>query len=267
MKTSAVSIAFSVLAALTFPQSAFAQAPAAEFSGIQVVAQSYGDKNNALRPFQAFDDGVKVAFLIKHPAGGIIGLDLDKATIETFLDDKGTKLHTAGAFKNGFGSFPAVSQDAKAAVFTVEGTTPPAAGATKVTVKGSVMLKVASKKETVKGGAVTKGGKLTFKTLSMELKTVEQSGSDTRIEVQAPQNMDTIVEVRWLDATGKALEAEDGGRGSFGFGGKTTYSRSWTVKGTPASVEFTGWADLKTLTVPFETVAAIGATGAKASAK
>ena len=69
-----------------------------------------------------------------------------------------------------------------------------------------------------------------------------------------------IVEVNWLDAAGKKLEADAGGSGSFGFGGKTTYSRYWTVKGTPASVEFVGWTDMKTVSVPFAATVAIGAT-------
>ncbi len=254
-------------AALMLVSRASAQSLAAEYAGIQIVAQSYGDKNNALRPFQAFDDGVKVAFLVKSPAGGIIGVESKQGSIETFVDDKGTKLHVAGDFKNGFGSFPGISQDGKAAMFTVEGTIAPAAGATKVTVKGKVSLQVATTKETVKGGAVTKGGKLTFKTLAMTLKKVEKQGSDTRVEVESPQSMNAIVEVNWLDAAGKKLEGEAGGSGSFGFGGKTTFSREWTVKGTPASVEFVGWTDMKSVSVPFDTTVAIGATGAKAPAK
>lgn len=267
MKFSAFPTAVSLLPGLLIANFAAAQGPVAEYAGIQIVAQSYGEKNNALRPFQAFDDGVKVAFLVKQPAGGIISVDLKQGSLETFVDDKGTKLFADGEFKNGFGSFPGVSDDGKAAIFTVEGTIAPAAGATKVTAKGKVALKVASKKETVKGGAVAKGGKLTFQKLTMDVKTFEKSGTDTRVEVNAPQSMDSIVEVHWLDAAGKKLEAEDGGRGSFGFGGKTTYSRDWTVKGTPARVEFTGWTDMKSVTVPFEATVAIGATPAKAPGK
>ena len=264
MKIPAVSLVF---AALTFAPRVFAQAPVAEFAGIQMVAQSYGDKNNALRPFQTFDDGVKVAFLVKNPAGGIIGVEAKQGTIESFVDDKGTKLHAEGEFKNGFGSFPGISKDGKAAMFTVEGTTAPAAGATRITVKGKIGLQLATKKETVKGGAVTKGGKLAFKTLTMSVKKLEKSGSDTQVEVESAQSMDTIVEVNWLDAAGKKLEADDGSRGSFGFGGKTTYTRDWTVKGTPASVEFVGWTDMKSLSVPFETTVAIGVAAAKAPVK
>ena len=256
MKITTASLAF---AALAFAARVSAQAPAAEFAGIQMVARSYGDKNNALRPFQAFDDGVKIAFLVKSPAGGIIGVDAKQGSIESFVDDKGTKLHAEGEFKNGFGSFPGISKDGKAAMFTVEGTTAPAAGATKITVKGKVGLQLATKKETVKGGAVAKGGKLTFKTLALTVNKLEKSGSDTRVEVESPQSMDTIVEVNWLDAAGKKLEADTGGSGSFGFGGKTTYSRDWTVKGTPASVEFVGWTDMKTVSVPFSASVAIGA--------
>jgi|GEM_PF-4901054 len=260
MKISAAPVVVFALAVLIFSHSASAQAPVAEYAGIQAIVQSYGDKNDALRPFQAFDDGVKVAFLVKQAAGGIIGVDTSQGTIETFADDKGTKLQSEGGFKDGFGSFPGVSKDGKAAMFTVEGTKAPAAGATSVTVKGKVTVNVATKKETVKGGAVAKAAKLTFKTLTLDVKTLEKSGSETRVEVNSSQKMDAIVEANWLDAAGKKLEAEDGGRGSSGFGGKMTWSRDWTVKGTPASVEFTGWTDMKSVSVPFAATIAIGAT-------
>jgi len=264
MKTSTVSI---VIAALTIAVRVSAQAPVAEFTGIHMIAQSYGDENESLRPFQAFDDGVKVAFLVKSPAGGIIRVDTKQGSIESFVDDKGTKLHAEGEFKNGFGTFPRVRKDGKAAGFTVEGLKPPAAGATKIMVKGKVALKTATTKETVKGGAVAKGRKLTFKALSMTVETLEKAGSDTKVEVVSPQTMDAIMEVRWLDAAGKKLEADDGVRGSMGFGEKITYSHEWTVKGTPATVEFTGWTDMKLVEVPFEATIAIGVAGGKVPGK
>src|SRR5688572_25733782 len=104
MKMSAASVVVHALAALIFTHPASAQVPVAEFAGIQLIAQSYGDKNNALRPFQAFDDGVKVAFLVKQAAGGIIAIDSSQGSIETFVDDKGTKMQGEDGFKNGFGS-------------------------------------------------------------------------------------------------------------------------------------------------------------------
>ena len=94
----------------------------------------------------------------------------------------------------------------------------------------------------------------------MTLKKVENKGSDTSVEVESPQSMNSIVEVNWLDAAGKKLEAQSGGSGSFGFGGKTTFSREWTVKGTPASVEFVGWTDMKSVSVPFQAAVSIGVT-------
>lgn len=252
----------SVLAVSLF--TAAAQAPVAEYAGIQVVAQSYGGDNDALRPFQSFDEGVQIGILIKSAGGGITGFDLDKGSaVETFTDDKGTALHKAGAFKNGFGSFPKISQDGKAGLITVEGTVPPAAGAAKVTLKGKVSVRMATQKETVKAGAVSEGAKLTCGTLTMEVKSLKKSSGETELELTAPASMESITEIHWLDAAGKKLEADRQGSGRMGFGGKVTYSQSWEIKGTPATVEFVVWKDLKTVEVPFHITAGIGAENGK----
>ncbi len=243
---------------------AAAQSPAAEFSGIQMIARSYGTGNDALRPFQSFDDGVKVAILVKSETGGITALDLKKgSTIETFTDDKGTTLLKPSTFKNGFGSFPKISHDGKAAIITVEGTEAPAAGASSIQLKGKVGVTMATTKETVKGGKVAAGGKLTCGSLSLSVKQLEKSGSDMSVELESSESTEQIAEIRWLDASGKALEADRNGTSQMGFGGKVTYSQSWTVKGSPATVEFVRWTDLKAVSVPFSFEIAVGAKPGK----
>lgn len=241
-----------------------AQSPTAEFSGIQIIAQSYGDGNDALRPFQAFDDGIKVAILVKSESGGITALDLEKgSTVESFTDDKGTKLLKASTFKNGFGSFPKISEDGKAAMVTVEGTERPAAGASTITVKGKVGVTMATKKETVKGGKVAAKAKLVCGTLNLTVQELEKSGSGVSVELQAPESLDQIAEIRWLDAAGKALEADRNGSSRMGFGNKMTYSQSWSVKGTPATIEFVRWTDMKAVSVPFSFEIGFGAKAGK----
>jgi len=241
-----------------------AQSPTVEFSGVQFVARSYGTGNDALRPFQQFDDGVKVAILVKSEAGGITALDLKKgSTIETFTDDKGTKLLKPSTFKNGFGSFPKVSDDGKAAIITVEGTEVPAAGASSIQLKGKVGVTMATTKETVKGGKVAAGGKLTCGALSLTVKQLEKSGSDVAVELETSASTEQIAEMRWLDAAGKVLVAKRESSSQMGFGGKVTYSESWSVKGSPASVEFVRWTDLKAVAVPFSFEIAVGAKPGK----
>jgi hypothetical protein len=267
MKPHILVSATTLLGASLFAVPANLRAQKAEFSGIQFIARSYGQGNDAIRPFQAFDDGVKLAFIVNQPAGGIIGFELDESVVETFADDKGTKLFASGGFKNGFGSFPRVSADGKAGIFTLEGTVAPAAGATKVIAKGKVLMKAATKKETVKAGAVAKSAKLTCKALTIEVKGMEKAGSDSRISLTCSENMDSIVEANWLDASGKKLESEGAGSGSFGFGGKKTYTRDYSVKGTPATVEFVMWSDMKITEVPFEAGITLATAAAKAPPK
>jgi hypothetical protein len=241
-----------------------AQSPTVEFSAVQFVARSYGTGNDALRPFQLFDDGVKVAILVKSEAGGITALDLKKgSTIETFTDDKGTKLFKPSTFKNGFGSFPKISKDGKAAIITVEGTEVPAAGASTIQLKGKVGVTMATTKETVKGGKVAVDGKLACGTLSLTVKQLRKSGSEMSVELETSESTEQIAEMRWLDAAGKVLEANRDSSSQMGFGGKVTYSESWTVKGSPATVEFVRWTDLKAVSVPFSFEIAVGAKAGK----
>lgn len=251
-------LALPALAVLLFSGFARAQSLTAEYCGIQIVTQSYGKENSEIRPFQAFDDGVKVAFMLKSATGGIIAVDEDQGKIEAFTDDKGTSLMKKGEFKNGFGSFSSVSEDGKAAVFTVEGTVQPAPALQKVTAKGTVAVKVATKKETVKGGAVKEKAALTCGTQKVTVKEFSTSDGETSVTLESKESFESIVEVKWLDAAGKPLKSENGGGGSFGFNGNMTYSKTMNVKGTPASVEFVKWTDMKTVQVPFSATVAAG---------
>lgn len=48
---------FPAVSVILFPLSAVAQSLTAEYCGIKIVMQSYGDGSDAIRPFQEFDDG------------------------------------------------------------------------------------------------------------------------------------------------------------------------------------------------------------------
>ena len=246
------------VAVLLFPALCDAQSLTAEYCGIQIVTQSYGKENAEIRPFQAFDDGVKIAFMLKSATGGIIAVDEDQGKIEAFTDDKGTSLMKKGEFKNGFSSFSSVSEDGKAAVFTLEGTVTPPPALQKVSAKGTIAVKVATKKETVKGGAVKAGAAITCGTQKLTVKEFSTENGETSVTLESKEAFDSIVEVKWLDASGKPLEAESGGGGSFGFNGNVTYSKTMSVKGTPATVEFVKWTDMKTVQVPFSATVSSG---------
>ena len=241
---------------------AVAAPPTVKCCGVSVVAEHYGDGFEALRPFQAFDDGVRVAFMVKAAEGGLLSFDADGGSVTEFVDDKGTALLLKDKFKNGFGAFPKISEDGKAAVFTVEGTVPPAAGAKTATVKGTAVFRMASKQETVKGdpAAFKKGAVLPCGKLSVTVEKIEASGGETSVTLKATENLDGIKEYRFLDAAGKVLKSESGGRSSFSFGSSRQYSVEWNVKGKPAALEFVRWTDMQVVKVPFAATVGI-ATG------
>ena len=241
---------------------AMAAPPTVKCCGVSVVAEHYGDGFEALRPFQAFDDGVRVAFMVKAAEGGLLSFDADGGAVTEFVDDKGTALLVKDKFKNGFGSFPKISEDGKAAVFTVEGTVPPAAGAKTAKVKGTAVFRMASKQETVKGdpAAFKEGAVLACGELKVTVDKIKVSGGETSVTLKAGENLDAIKEYRFLDAAGKVLESDSAGRSSFSFGKSRQYSVDWTVKGKPAALEFVRWTDMLVEKVPFAATVGI-ATG------
>lgn len=234
-------------------------APTAEFSGIQLVARSHGTGRDSLRPFQASEEGVKVAILVTSESGGIAALDLKNGSaIETFADDKGTKLIEPAGSTGGFGSFPKVSSDGKAALVTVEGPKLPAAGASSIQLQGTIGVTLATEKETVQGGPVAPGGKLACGSLSLTVKSLEKSGSEVAVELESAASTAQIAEIRWLDAAGKALEARRVGTARMSIAGSVAYSERWAIKGIPATVEFVRWTDMKVVSVPFRFEVAVG---------
>jgi hypothetical protein len=251
----------SVIALTLF--AAATQDPVAEFAGIQVVAQSYGEGRKALRPFPSSSEGVKIGLLIKSSTGGIVGFDLDKASrVEKFADDKGTVLHKA-MLKRRFGALPEVSADGKAGIVVVEGTVPPSAGATKVLLEATVGVRIATRQETIQGGAVAQDAKLTCGPITIEVKACKEVGGRTELELTAAADLDHIAAVHWLDAEGKKLEADRPSKGRATVDDRVTCSETWRVKGVPASVEFVVWQDLRIVEVPVRLTIGIGAENGK----
>lgn len=258
---------FPAIAALLLPALTRAQSLTAEYCGIQIVTKGYGKEGDSVRAFQESKAGVKVSFLIQSPDGGIIALDEDQSKIEAFTDDKGIKSMDSESFSNGFDQFFSISADGKAATFTLQGSVEPPATLQKVIAKGTMAVKVATKKELMKGGAVKEGAEITCGPQKLEITEFISEDGKASISLDSAESFDRIVEMKWFDASGKELEAEDDGGGSTGLSaeisgsrllGVRNYHEYVIVKGTPATVEFVAWTDMKTVQVPFSATVAAG---------
>ena len=249
--------------------SSFAQQPQAEVAGIQVIRVKHGEGFSGLAPFNAQDKGTALSLLFKGKDMSIIDFNMDESLVAVFKDDKGTELlvEKTGFNKDGFGPFPKVSEDGKAALVEVRSKTVPTKEATKLTAKGMIVLKTASKTKTEKSAAVElkKGTKLKIGKLSFVIKDASKPsfGDDAlSIELETKdKEIELVAATRFLDASGKELESQNAGSSSMGFNGNFTYGRSFTLKKLPkgkvviAMDVYTDFAEKK---VPFSVTAGIG---------
>lgn len=251
-------------AAVLLPCRAQQPAVSAEVCGVQVVSNVYpassGENSfskDRLVPFNAFEAGTAIAFLLNSPGGGLTNIDLKTSRIETFSDDKGTMLwDKKDQFKNGFGAFPKVSPDGKAGLFTVEGKVPPASDASSLIAKGTVSVTTASKKSTAKAGpvALKKGTPVKAGALTFAVENVNPGGSGVQVDLKTTDDLAKLVEIRFLGPDGKPIKADKTGTSSFSaFGGPKTSVIGFELetKLATVAVEVETWDDLKTVKVPF----------------
>ena len=275
MKTLALALAASSLILAPAPLAQEKGDMRVEVAGVQVIYKTYPERKQAaegnfsggnadsLIPFNAFEPGVAVGFLVTAPKGGLSAIDVKASKIASFADDKGTVLWDAkGPFNPGFGAFPKVSPDGKAALFSVEGKVPPAKDATRAVVKGTVMLKAATRKSThkadkvaLKEGGVVKVGPFTF-----TIEKASTGSSPVSLDLKTSDDLAKLVQLRFLGPDGKEIKADQTGRSSSGFGGRTTTELSYQVATEldTLTVAVEAWDDLKSVEVPFQAAVPIG---------
>ena len=125
--------------------------PEVVVGGIQVVNAPFGDDDWSARPFNS-RNGTKVVLVIKMPEGmGLIEIDEDKSSLDTFTDEKVTQ------YAAEFESFPDVAKDGSAGAIEAQSEIVAGAGMTSLRLEGTLALKVAtgSKPIRVTGVALT----------------------------------------------------------------------------------------------------------------
>jgi len=248
--------------------SAVAEGTSIEFAGVRHTPGSYGEGTfPELAPFQAQGKILSLAMLIHRDAGGLIAVDEEGSVLDSLVDDKGTDLIGKGAFGIGFGPFPKISEDGKAALWDITTKTQLDSAATSVTSKGTIHLQVATKKRKLKSSAIelAVGQAVDLEGYSFKIsKVAKPSWGDGAVEVtlKTSKPASAMAGVQFFNGAGKSIETEPSGTSSSSFGKIGSYSYSFTLGKKPEKVviELEEWEDMQTVEVPFEISAKVGGT-------
>lgn len=191
------------------------------------------------------NSGLEMRVAVHLDGKPLLSVDPDASRFTKWSDDQGTDLG-AGA-PTGF--FHWVDMDTRfgddqpddVAVLTIKTKSLPVAAASRVTFEGVIVMNSASELQTSSADVVLeKGTKFEIAGLEIEVTSVEEEDwghTQLQLEFTSMSNMDAIQAIRFLGADGKAIEHEDMGSGSMGFGGKVTYTQNYGLKDVVKTVK------------------------------
>jgi hypothetical protein len=236
-------------AAPAAPAAAPMAPPEILIGGVRVVGPGYGKNRDEVRPFNE-GPGVDVALILKMPAGlGIIELDEDDCVLTSVTDDAGTDLGEQAKF----GSFPKTTEDGTIGMIEIESKLRPAATATAIMAEGTLVFQASTGSKPTKVAAVKLEKEKTFKlgATTITVTDVTPGAESTSIELGLPRSvLNSIREVKFMDATGKVLEADRTSRGYMNDNASIGYRI--TGAGPTVAMEFEMWQNMRQQKVPFK---------------
>ena len=235
---------------------AVAQGPVSEVVKMTVARKA------SIKGLKTFSQpGVELEVGVQVPGKPLLSVDLEKCKLRRFVDDKGTDL-SAGAPKGFFGWVTMSSsfreEPTDSCILQIQTKTLPGAGAGAIELEAEVALKSASGSESKEERiALKEGAKISCGPVPIEVREVEAVDfGDSKFSVQlaSDQSMDAIKALAFLGADGKPMKAEAMGSGSFGFGSKKTYTRSYGLpeRLDAVTVRITAFAQTETVMVPLK---------------
>lgn len=248
--------------------------------GVRVIKPPPGE-DDTLRAFHDVS-GTSVALVVTDPGGGLVVFDGDSSRVTSCVDDQGKDLTkrepgTKGAIEVpeswAFGPVGTVSANRKYCSLEVNMPATPTKQAVALTLSGVLVFKTANERKdfTVEKVALQAGTKVQAGNIPLTIKRTgqPQAGGDSHpiaIEFHGKQSLDAIARIRFFDAAGKKLEAEEVGR-SFGEstdGGSAPSDFDATIEyrlksaADTATIVITCWTDMKKVTVPFDLKVSLG---------
>ena len=275
-----IGAAFIAIVAANFGSASHGASPAVTVAvhGVRVIKPPPGG-DDTLRAFHD-DAGTKVALLVTEPDGGLVLFNGDDSRVKSFVDDlgkdltkrePGTKVEIEVPESWVFGPQATVSQNRKYCSLEVNMPGFPSKEATTLTLSGTLVFKIAKEKTdfTAENVALQAGTEVKAGDIRLTIKRAGKPrfGSKNALEIEfdGKQSLDAIARIRFFDADGKKIEAEEAGRSS----GKSLNggSASWfdatidyQLKNTAdtAKIVITCWKDMKEVTVPFDLKVSLG---------
>jgi hypothetical protein len=236
-------------AAATPPPPATAAPPEIVVAGIRVTGPGFGDNRKELRPFNE-EPGVALSLGIKMPAGvSLIKLDDDDCKLTAIADDTGQDLLENGRY----GPFPKTAEDGSAGMIEIESKLRPAAGAQFITAEGTLVFMASSgtKPQKVAKIKLEKGFAMKVGTGTITLGEVTAEGDHQSIQFTTTRPiLESIKDIRFLDAAGNAIDAHRTERGYMGDTAEAVYSLAAATK--PVAFEFLVWQTPKQQTLPYK---------------
>lgn len=227
-------------------KSAAVQSPSVSVAGIQIVSAKVSDDDWGAKPFHA-NNGTSLVLLIRMPPGmGLLDIDEDNSTLETFTDDKDTDLQ--GKFE----SFPSEFKDGTGGTLAVQSVYVPSDGATTLSAGGVVVLQTAGGSKVQKVSNIRLENDKTFKvgTTVITLADVAADGDAQTFTLKLPRVvMKGIRSVRFLDAKGKEIESSRTSSGYINDDAEMGFKLTTALKAVTA--EFDTWQNLREVKVPF----------------
>lgn len=248
----------------TPPAAPAAALPQVTAVGLRVVGVGLGANGSELRAFNE-RPGTTVALAIQAPPGaGIVEIDSHAGKLDAFSDDKGTSLLEEGRV----GPFPKIADDGSAALVELEVQARPSAGAVSVNAQGSLSMTLAngSKPQKIPNVKLEANKALKVGAATITITDSKVDGDSTRVTFGLTRTvMNTLRNVRFLDAKGAAIESR---RTSSGYmNDKAELEYSLQSKDTVVAVEFDVWQNPRVVKVPFNIQTGLGMSpGGKAPA-
>jgi hypothetical protein len=228
--------------------------PEVVLAGIRVTGPGFGDNRKELRPFNE-EPGVALSIGLKMPAGSsLIKLHEDDCKLTAMSDDTGQDLLENGRY----GSFPKKAEDGSAGMIEIESKLRPAAGAQFITAEGTLVFTASTGTKPVKIAKIKleKGFAMKVGTGSIVMGDVTAEEGKQSIALNMPRSvLDSIKDVRFLDAAGTALDSHYTERMIMNDSGSVVYSIASATK--PVALEFLVWQAPKQQSLPYKVKASL----------
>ncbi len=186
----------------------------------------------------------------------VLDIDRDKSRVIRVMDDTGNRMDISdnGGNQAGIGNFPALSSDNQKAIFSVNVTELPAAGASRIGFEGVVAAQVASgkKTETLEGIRIENGAKVGWGDQTAEIVDAKEDAGNLTFSLRGSASLRRIVEIRLLDASGKARAVSQNGYEIYGNDATFRYSTDASPTATTLQIDF--WDGIETREIPFAVI-------------